>query len=681
LTDPNLASLLADLAWLDARLRGAVVGFRAARNEVPQGGLYISDAEINRLLATSSGAFAPGIEAAPEASRPSGGRLDRLANAFAFSDFERAIVVLCLAPEIDRKYERIYAWLQDDVQATQPTVGLALGLFCAGLEEQIAARVVFDDPAGPLSCSILAPSPETGTQLARPLRLERRIVGFLLGSDDLDPALRQPIAIAHWVSPADATPVWSELRQEQLNVLATAPPGGIDWCCLLCGPAGAGKKTFAQAVCRRRGQSILIADLARAAMAGKSLDAVLASVLRETALYGVPLYLEGSPDLFAATRHAIEHWPGLLFLASSGPWRGGDPGRGPRLKIEFDVAEERLRRRIWIRHATSPEIAAQLAALYRFVPGQIEEVAQQAINTALARGDSKPSDADLLAACRSLSSRHLVAFGVKVQLRRTWDDLVLPRPVLDQLHELCAQVHFHSRVFTDWGFQAKAGLGCGLLALFSGPSGTGKTLAAEVIAGALGLDLFKIDLASLVSKYIGETEKNLARVFEDGERSGCVLFFDEADAMFGKRTEVRDAHDRYANLEINYLLQRVEDYPGVIILASNMGRNIDPAFQRRMNFVVELPFPDADHRRRIWQNVFPAAAPLEPGVDFEFLSERFGLAGGNIRNIAVAAAFHAAGNGGSINMHHLLLGLKREYQKMGKVCERAEFGDYYHLVR
>jgi len=270
---------------------------------------------------------------------------------------------------------------------------------------------------------------------------------------------------------------------------------------------------------------------------------------------------------------------------------------------------------------------------------------------------------------------------VKVQLRRTWYDLVLPRPVLDQLHELCTQVRFHSQVFTDWGFRAKAGLGCGLLALFSGPSGTGKTLAAEVIARALGLDLFKIDLASLVSKYIGDTEKNLARIFEDGERSGGILFFDEADAIFGKRTEVRDAHDRYANLEVNYLLQRIEDYPGVIILASNMGHNIDPAFQRRMNFVVEFPFPDADHRRRIWQTVFPAAAPLEPGVDFEFLSERFCLAGGNIRNIAVSAAFHAAGNGGSITMHHLLLGLKREYQKMGKVCERSEFGDYYHLVR
>jgi SpoVK/Ycf46/Vps4 family AAA+-type ATPase len=206
-------------------------------------------------------------------------------------------------------------------------------------------------------------------------------------------------------------------------------------------------------------------------------------------------------------------------------------------------------------------------------------------------------------------------------------------------------------------------------------------MSAEVISGVLGLDLYKIDLSSLISKYIGETEKHLARVFEDGERSGGILFFDEADAIFGKRSEVKDSHDRYANIETNYLLQRIEDYPGVVILASNMGRNIDPAFQRRMNFVVEFPFPDVGYRNKIWRAVFPPAAPLSDDVDFEFLAEQFPLAGGHIRNIAVSAAFRAAGNGGSIGMHHLLLSLKREYQKMGKVCERSELGRYYHLVR
>jgi ATPase family associated with various cellular activities (AAA) len=634
---------------------------------------------VDRLLTVAAGNLGtpPALDSPPA---PTSGRIDRLTRAFSLNDLERSIVLLCLAPEIDRKYERIYAWLQDDVQAIQPTVGLALSLFRSDFASQISARSVFDDPDAPLLHSILAPMPEGAVSLlARRLCLNRRIVSFLLGNDDLDVALRDPVPLARWFSPTAEPPIWSQFHEEQLRALDWRPPEG-DWCCLLSGSRGAGKKTFAQAVCRRRGLPLLVCDLVAAATAGKTLDTVLPNALREVTLYAVPLYLETSADTLPTILHFVEHWPGLVFLAKTEPWRAERPRR-PCVEVAFGVLEEAQRQKIWMRHVDSSETANRLASLYRFVPGQIEEAAAHACEKALLRGEPRAADADFLAACRALSSSNLVSFAVKVPLRRGWDDLVLARLALDQLHELCDQVRFHSRVFNDWGFQAKAGLGCGLLALFSGPSGTGKTLAAEVIAGALGLDLFKIDLSSLVSKYIGETEKNLARVFEDGDRSGGILFFDEADAVFGKRTDVRDAHDRYANLEVNYLLQRIEDYPGVVILASNMGRNIDSAFQRRMNFVVEFPFPDADHRRRIWQTVFPSTAPLEPSIDFDFLAEHFNLAGGNIRNIAIAAAFHAACNGGSINMHHLLRGLKREYQKMGKVCERAEFGEYYAMVR
>lgn len=680
MTDTELNCLRAELTRLDSLLATALAAVHAARTDVPQGGLYISDAEVDRLLATTTGN--PGAPLAPDSvPPPASGRVDRLTRALGLSDLERSTVVLCLAPEIDRKYERIYAWLQDDVQATQPTVGLALSLFRSGIGNQLDARLIFEDPEAPLQRFILARVPDSGhSLLALPLRLDRRIASFLLGSDDLDVALREPVPLARWLSPAAETPIWSRLHQEQLIALDRRPPEG-DWCCLLSGPHGAGKKTFAQAVCRRRGLPLLFCDLAAAVSAGKALDTALASALREATLYNVPLYLEVARDNLLAIFHTIQRWPVLLFLAKTEPWRAPERPQRTCLEITIGVPEETQRRQIWMRQVSSPELGSRLASLYRFLPGQIEDAAARAREIALERDAADPADTDFLAACQALSSSNLVSFAVRVPIRRSWDDLVLPRPALDQLHELCDQVRFHSRVFTDWGFQAKVGLGCGLLALFSGPSGTGKTLAAEVIAGALGLDLFKIDLSSLVSKYIGETEKNLARVFEDGERSGGILFFDEADAVFGKRTDVRDAHDRYANLEVNYLLQRVEDYPGVVILASNMGRNIDSAFQRRMNFVVEFPLPDADHRRRIWQTVFPTTAPLEPGIDFEFLAERFNLAGGNIRNIAVAAAFHAAGNGGSITMHHLLRGLKREYQKMGKVCERAEFGDYYSAVR
>jgi SpoVK/Ycf46/Vps4 family AAA+-type ATPase len=228
-------------------------------------------------------------------------------------------------------------------------------------------------------------------------------------------------------------------------------------------------------------------------------------------------------------------------------------------------------------------------------------------------------------------------------------------------------------VYDEWGFDRKLSLGKGLNVLFAGPSGTGKTMAAEVLAGELGLDLYKIDLSTVVSKYIGDTEKNLARIFAEAATSNAILFFDEADALFGKRSEVKDAHDRYANIEIGYLLQRMEEYEGVVILATNLRKNMDEAFVRRMHFTVEFPFPNAQDRRRIWAHIWPEATPRSAELDADVLARRFELAGGNIRNIALAAAFLAASDGGVVTMAHLLHATRREYQKMGKIVTDGEF--------
>jgi SpoVK/Ycf46/Vps4 family AAA+-type ATPase len=224
----------------------------------------------------------------------------------------------------------------------------------------------------------------------------------------------------------------------------------------------------------------------------------------------------------------------------------------------------------------------------------------------------------------------------------------------------------------DWGFDRKLATGKGVAALFAGASGTGKTMAAEVMAHELGLDLYRIDLASVVSKYIGETEKNLDRIFTAAETSNAILFFDEADALFGKRSEVRDSHDRYANLEISYLLQKMEQYDGITILATNLRQNLDEAFVRRLAFHVHFPFPDEADRLRIWRGIWPAAAPLGADVELDFLARQFKLSGGNIKNVALAASFLAAADGGHISMAHLFHATRREYQKMGKVLSTAE---------
>jgi len=280
----------------------------------------------------------------------------------------------------------------------------------------------------------------------------------------------------------------------------------------------------------------------------------------------------------------------------------------------------------------------------------------------------------VIGGCHMQSNQRLAKLARKLTPQRSWADLTLPRNTLDQLQEICAHLRYRRRVYEDWGFQRRLSLGKGLCALFYGSSGVGKTMAVEIIARELELETYKVDLSTVVSKYIGETEKNLSRIFDEAESSNAILFFDEADALFGKRSEVKDAHDRYANIEINYLLQRIEEFDGMVILASNLRKNIDEGFFRRMQFAVEFPMPDAGHRYRIWKQHFPEGAPQSEDVDVDFLSRRFPISGGNIKNIVLNAAFLAASNGGK--MEHLIRATRREYQKIGRVCTEIEFAPY-----
>jgi SpoVK/Ycf46/Vps4 family AAA+-type ATPase len=261
----------------------------------------------------------------------------------------------------------------------------------------------------------------------------------------------------------------------------------------------------------------------------------------------------------------------------------------------------------------------------------------------------------------------------QIEPKYTWNDIVLPSDQLAQLTQVCNQVKYQHIVYGNWGFERKLSLGKGVNMLFSGSPGTGKTMAAEVIANDLQLDLYKIDLSQVVSKYIGETEKNLDRIFTLARNANGILFFDEADALFGKRSEVKDAHDRYANIEIAYLLQKMEEYEGITILATNLHQNLDEAFTRRVRFILEFPFPEQEYRLSIWQNIWPKETPLAPDMDLNFMAQQFKLAGGNIRNIALAAAFLAAENGQSVGMKHLLQATKREFQKMGRLVSNEEF--------
>jgi hypothetical protein len=317
----------------------------------------------------------------------------------------------------------------------------------------------------------------------------------------------------------------------------------------------------------------------------------------------------------------------------------------------------------------------ELAARFRLDVAPIEDAAAAARATAaLRRPAGDPAEvtlADAMAAARDRSGHELAALARRVRPRSGWADLVLPADAVGQLREVCDRARHRERVVGDWGFGRRGEHGLGTSVLFSGGSGTGKTTAAEIIAGELDLDLFTIDLSRVVSKYIGETEKSLGRIFDAARDANAVLLFDEADALFGKRSEVRDSHDRYANIEISFLLQRIEQYDGVAILATNLRQHLDEALLRRLAFSIPFPFPDEQSRRRIWEVVWPDV-PRASSVDLDLLAQRFALTGGNIRNIALAAAFLAAADGGVVRMDHLMHATRREYQKLGKALGAAE---------
>jgi AAA+ superfamily predicted ATPase len=716
--------VLAELERLDLLLRVQVWRARQARGEAGElAAFYIPDAEADELLDKAIGQpLWAGVPLPPQVLTAVQARLDELsrdiaeqtaqslsqgvrlrlaalAAMFGLTTFDTDVILLCLAPELDRSYQRLYAYLQDDVARRLPMVDLAVSLFCPDLDAKLSARTRFA-PAAPLRrfhLLELHAAPEE-TLLDSALRLDPRVAGFLLddrdrdGTDTIDARLREYATITP--AGADAVePVFPGTFGERLSRLTgVAPAASILY---FEGPHGVGKRTAAAAICLAVGRPLLTVAGSRLADAGAAEFATLTALAgREAKLHGALLLWadfdalldqEDDPrltDLFAVL-DALER---PVFLTGTVPWEPSGTRRGiDFLRITFPRPGPDERLRLW-RTALADAAAdlepglPDLAGAFRLTGGQIGDAASTARTMALARASTSAparvippiTASDLHAACRFHSNRKLAELAVQITPHYTWDDIVLPADQMAQLREIHDQVRHRHLVYGTWGFDRKLAMGKGLAILFAGPPGTGKTMAADVLAHALGLNMYKIDLSSVVSKYIGETEKNLARIFAEATTSNAILFFDEADALFGKRTQVRDAHDRYANVEISYLLQKMEEYDGVVVLATNLRGNMDEAFVRRLHATVEFALPGVADRRRIWEQIWPAAMPRDASLDLDFLARRIEVAGGSIRNIALAGAFLAAADGGVVTMGHVLHATRREYQKMGKVLTAAE---------
>jgi hypothetical protein len=639
------------------------------------------DEELEQMSAVIDVRVRDGLAAGAALALPALGR------SFGLSATELRTVVICLAPELRRKYDRLYAYLQDDITRQRPSVDLVLDLLCTDEAERWGALRLFDDSAPLLRLGILRAvpdpaSPSGSSGLARFLALDPRICQFLLGGSGLDARLVGHARLAR--PPTSIPPPASAVALSRLAVRhgISLDRSGPAFVYALHGPEGAGKRTLARQISALLDLALLTVDLRSvAAPPADAVDLVRVAV-REARLQRAAVCLTGTdefaPDsrraLLAALQVALQDLGGLAFLSAVQPWLGTDPlGDVPIHEVDLALPDAVRSAELWrdalASHVAAPEAwAGELADRFRLTPAAIRAAVaaagRRSLTGARPRAMGLP---DLYAACRQASAGRLSDVAAAIHPACGWDDLVLPDDRLELLRDICSQARHHRRVFDGWGFGARGGRGTGLTALFGGPPGTGKTMAAEVIAGDLGLDLFKVDLSGVVSKYIGETEKNLRRVFAEARTSNAVLLFDEADALFGRRTEVSDAQDRYANIETSYLLQQMEQYDGIVLLATNLRQNLDEAFIRRLRFIVEFPFPDVRSRARIWRTHFPSAAPVSADVDVDFLAREFPVAGGTIRNIVLNAAFLAAADGGVIDRRHIMRGTRREFEKIGRL--------------
>ncbi|HEY0602268.1 MAG TPA: ATP-binding protein [Herpetosiphonaceae bacterium] len=602
-------------------------------------------------------------------SLPAPAALEQIGTTFGLSAFERDLLLLCAGVELDSSFGPLCAAAHNDPSRPYPTFSLAL----ACLPDAHWSALT---PGSPLRRWRLIEVAAGSALTQSPLRIDERVLHHLAGTAHLDERLVgivEPVQASSGLVPSHAALVERIVATMTEASSSTALP-----VIQLCGAETTDKRTIAAAACSTLGLrlSLLAADLVPTA-AG-DLEALICLWEREAALTSTALLLDCDGfDLSDTVRNAaltrlIERMQCVLIVATRE--RRRILGR-PTLILDVHKPSHVEQRAIW---------QSALGATTAQLNGQVDTiVAQFDLSTATilaasaeALGHTPEQDAGAVIwnACRTHTRSRLDELAQRITPAAGWDDLVLPETQRQILREIVAHVRRRMTVYDTWGFAAKSPRGLGISALFAGESGTGKTLAAEVMAHELRLDLYHIDLSSVVSKYIGETEKNLRRVFDAAEEGGAILLFDEADALFGKRSEVKDSHDRYANIEVSYLLQRMEAYRGLAILTTNLKSAIDTAFLRRIRFVVQFPFPDAAQRAEIWRRIFPPATPTEQ-LDIAKLA-RLNITGGNIRNIALNAAFLAADAAEPVRMKHLLRAARTEYLKLEKTLTEVEAGGW-----
>lgn len=609
---------------------------------------------------------------------------DLICTAFGLSTFESEVLLLCAGVELDFSIGQLCASLQGDSRKVRPTFSLALAV----LKDPHWSALT---PSAPLRYWRLMELGPGDTLTSSPLRIDERVMHQMLGIPYLDERLRGLVEpVLSWCELPPSHQGLADTIERQLS--EAAPVSGYP-VIQLWGAEAEGRRAVARAVCAKLGMMLHAIQSSSIPNDPVERDNLVRLWERETILIPTALLVDcdelESREVGIPAIHFMEKVQGIMIVSSRQPLR---LYRRNTLRFEVSKPPPEEMHELWRSYLGSiaGDLDGQLKAVITQFNLGLEGIRGASAEMLSSQRDDSLSDtrikkpgikepstkespsSQLWEACRRQARPRMDDMAQRIRPFATWDDLVLPSQQLRILREIAAHVKQRSRVYDDWGFSTKSSSGLGISALFAGESGTGKTMAAEVLANDLRLDLYRIDLSQVVSKYIGETEKNLRRVFDAAEDGGAILLFDEADALFGKRSEVKDSHDRYANIEISYLLQRMEAYRGLAILTTNMRGALDRAFLRRIRFILHFPFPSLAEREMIWRRIFPQNAPTKD-LEFEKLA-RLNVAGGNIRNIALYGAFLAAEAGEPVRMEHLRRGAQVEYAKMERPLTNGEMG-------
>ncbi|WP_243788781.1 ATP-binding protein [Saccharopolyspora gloriosae] len=653
------AELWDRLRAVEQRVREALDARADPGRDDPYRGLYLTEELVREVLDTPSSAWSaePGPVAEP------GARLSCLATDFGLDAWDVEFLLIALAPELDARFERLYGYLNDDVTRRRATAGMVLEL--CGMPTAGAGRFRFTPTSPLVAGGLLEVQEPERPLLTRTLRVPDRVVAHLLGEDTSDPQVGD---LARLVDEPVTDPA------ELVKRLATGLDAGIG-AVHLRGTTGAAQ--WAVDALAVSGRAALVLDTA--ALAAEA-DPPIAELVREARLHRAGLVLGPVEKISRAETtlrrllDAAERIP--LLLHGSGGWDPTWARRSP-LTITLPEPDRASRAAQWHRALTESgagaEVDPEAVSAYRLSTEQVHRAASVA--TRLARFEQRSlTAADLRTGVRAQNGAGLERLARRITPSVTWDDLVLPEQTARALTELSVRARHRDQVLGEWRMRPGGGRGRGVLALFAGESGTGKTMSAEVVAADLGMDLYVVDLSTVVDKYIGETEKNLERIFTEAVEVNGVLLFDEADAIFGKRSQVKDAQDRYANVESAYLLQRMESFDGIAVLTTNLRANLDEAFTRRLDVIADFPMPEAAQRRALWDRTLGTALPRADDLDLDFCADRFELAGGSIRACAVTAAYLAAEAARPVTMTDLLTALRQEYAKLGRLALDSEFG-------